>query len=942
MTNPDFETSGTKSSPIVIQSEGSSFKAGIILNDTNYDLWSQIMEMHIAEKEKLSFIRGNSQPPTKEDDLYEKWYVENQKVKRWLLMSMSPEIMKRYIRLPTARDIWKALSKAFYDGSDELQVFVLNQRAFSAKQSGRTLSAYYGELTEFFGELDHRDKVIMESENDVESYRKSVQRQRVHIFLAGLDGEFEQVRAEILRKDPIPELEACHALIRRESVRRTKMVEESETTEASTMVTRYRPSQNQLKPTNAADKSTYKCTHCNQNGHTKNRCYELVGYPECWDHNRDPRKRNSKRTSSTAVVETKTEDDVTGQHSALAAAAGNGGKALNMSTLVTNNAWIIDSGATDHMTFDSRQVSTLKQSSQKFVTTANGTLAPIVGEGHLTLTSNMNLDSVLVVSSLDYNLLSVSQITTALFCVVIFWPNFCVFKDICTGQTIGCGVRRGKLYYLDLVSKSSDKLRQALMVNDSEGEMRKSEIWLWHRRLGHASFGYAAHQKGYRCYHPPTHKMFITLDVVFYEDLMYFSTESELQGEHQKEIQTLDYDDELAENVDVHISEDTQISEDAGNLDISEDELAEPVNQVGKFVEKSSQEHAETEVVTPSQSEFDIPHATNTPHQSLAEDAPEPHRKQLPQRNDPEEREALQGHLSREFKMKDLGPLKYFLGIEVSRSNKWIFMSQRKYALDLLRETGMLACQPVDTPVEEGLKLRIESNQVPVDKGRYQRLVGRLMYLAHTRPDLAYALSIVSQYMHNPGEQHMNAVLRILRYLKSAHGQGILFTKNEDHQSVDVYTDADWAGAVDDRRSTSSYFTFVGGNLVKWRSKKQNVVARSSAEAEFRGIALGVCEALWLRLLLQDLGCVSKQPIKLYCNNKAACDIAHNPVQHDRTKHVEIDRFFIKEKLDEKIVELPHIRSEDQLADILTKAVSSRVFSKFLSKLGIWDIYAPT
>ncbi|KAK3006499.1 hypothetical protein RJ639_017038 [Escallonia herrerae] len=222
----------------------------------------------------------------------------------------------------------------------------------------------------------------------------------------------------------------------------------------------------------------------------KNRCYELVGYPEWWDQNRDPRKRNFKRTSSTAVVETKTEDDVTGQHSALAVAAGNGGKALNMSTLVINSAWIIDSGATDHMTFDSREVSTLKQSSQKFVTTANGTPAPIIGEGHLPLTDNMNLDSVLVVPSLDYNMLSVSQITTALFCVVIFWPNFCVFKDIRTRQTIGCGVKRGKLYYLDLVSKSLDKLRQALMVNDSEGEMRKSKIWLWHRRLGHASFGY--------------------------------------------------------------------------------------------------------------------------------------------------------------------------------------------------------------------------------------------------------------------------------------------------------------------------------------------------------------------------------------------------------------------------------------------------------------------
>ena len=157
---------------------------------------------------------------------------------------------------------------------------------------------------------------------------------------------------------------------------------------------------------------------------------------------------------------------------------------------------------------------------------------------------------------------------------------------------------------------------------------------------------------------------------------------------------------------------------------------------------------------------------------------------------------------------------------------------------------------------------------MPVDKGRYQRLVGRLMYIAYARPDLAYALSIVSQFMHNPREQHMNAVMHILWYMKSAPRKGILLTKNVDCKSVDAYSDADWAKAIDDRRSTSGYFTFVGGNLVTWRRKKQNVVACSSAKAEFRGTTLGICEALWLRLLLMDLGYLNRQPIQFYCDNK--------------------------------------------------------------------------
>ncbi|CAL5398040.1 unnamed protein product [Camellia sinensis] len=326
MSGEITESSEKKSVPIIVQSE-SVFNAGIILTESNYDIWSQLMEMHLAEREKLSFIRGKKTPPAESEDGYEKWYADNQKVKRWLLMSMSPEIMKRYLRLPTAHEIWSALSKAFYDGSDELQVFSLNQKAFTARQSGKSLFVYYGELTEIFQELDHRDTVVMNDPNDIEAYQQSIERLRVHIFLAGSEEFFEQIHGEILRKDPVPNLEECYSLIRRKVVRRTTLKGESENTEASAMVAKNRPNQqermtpNHHKPTNGVDKSTYKCTHCNQFGHTKNRCFELVGYPEWWDPSRDPRKRNSKAIPTAAVVQTQSEDD---EASAMVATADKG------------------------------------------------------------------------------------------------------------------------------------------------------------------------------------------------------------------------------------------------------------------------------------------------------------------------------------------------------------------------------------------------------------------------------------------------------------------------------------------------------------------------------------------------------------------------------------------------------------------------------------------
>jgi Reverse transcriptase (RNA-dependent DNA polymerase) len=263
--------------------------------------------------------------------------------------------------------------------------------------------------------------------------------------------------------------------------------------------------------------------------------------------------------------------------------------------------------------------------------------------------------------------------------------------------------------------------------------------------------------------------------------------------------------------------------------------------------------------------------------------------------NDEKEIAQLKVRLDKEFEVKDLRQFKYFFEIEVARGVEGIVLSQRKYALDLLKETSMLGCKPAVAPINQKTKLGAEIGE-PVDREWYQRLVCRLIYLSHTRPDISFAVSVVNRYMHDL-RGHMNVVYQILRYLKSAPGKGLIFRKN-GHLNIESYYDFDWASYVDDKRSTSGYCMFIGDNLVSWKSKKQSIVARSTTEAKYRAMALGVAEMLWLKGLLTDLKLDQGTQMKLWCDNQSTINIANNSVQHDRTKHVEVDRFFIKGKLD--------------------------------------------
>ncbi|XP_074283909.1 uncharacterized protein LOC141608456 [Silene latifolia] len=252
--------------------------------------------------------------------------------------------------------------------------------------------------------------------------------------------------------------------------------------------------------------------------------------------------------------------------------------------------------------------------------------------------------------------------------------------------------------------------------------------------------------------------------------------------------------------------------------------------------------------------------------------------------------------LSQEFAMTDLGVLNHFLGISVTCTGKGLFLSQGKYAETILARASMTSCNSTTTPVDVGSKLSATSGPLISDPSLYRSLAGALQYLTITRPDIAYAVQQVCLFMHAPREPHLHFLKRLLRYVKGTLAYGLVINKSPS-LNITAYSDADWGGCPDFRRSTSGYCVFLGGNLVSWSSKRQATVSRSSAEAEYRGVANALAETSWLRNLLFELKVPITRATLVYCDNVSAVYLAGNPVQHQRTKHIELDIHFVREKV---------------------------------------------
>ncbi|GJT59234.1 retrovirus-related pol polyprotein from transposon TNT 1-94 [Tanacetum coccineum] len=285
------------------------------------------------------------------------------------------------------------------------------------------------------------------------------------------------------------------------------------------------------------------------------------------------------------------------------------------------------------------------------------------------------------------------------------------------------------------------------------------------------------------------------------------------------------------------------------------------------------------------------------------------------------------------FKMSMMGKISFFLGLQISQSPRGIFINQSKYALESLKKYGFDSCDPVDTPMVEKSKLDEDKEGKAVDPSHYRGMIGTLLYLTASRPDLQFAICMCARYQARPTEKHLNAVKRIFRYLKGTVHRGLWYPKDSSI-ALTAFADADHAGCQDTRRSTSGSMQLLGDRLVSWSSKRQKSVAISSTEAEY--IALSGCcaQILWMRSQLTDYG-FGFNKIPMYCDNKSATALCCNNVQHSRSKHIDIRFHFIKEQVENGVIKLYFVNTEYQLVDIFTKALGRERIEFLINKLGI-------
>lgn len=485
------------------------------LNDSNYLDWAAAIKTFISAKKKVGYINGKVKAPSTEDQKYEEWEYNDSIVRTWILSSVTDGQLKYIVRKSSAREMWLILEEMYSEKSNPVNLYDLEVAIHDTKQGTHSVCEYYRALRALWEEQDSFDIKDWDTVDDHKRYLKHIQDRRVLKFLHGLNSEYEGLRSQILNFEVIPSLEQCYKkVVTEERRRKTMLVDTGGATTGdhsalvSSKVSSAKKGEGTRKESYKGDK---KCSHCGRQNHSVDFCWEL--HPE-----KKPLKfRKGQQSKGTAAatkatthptesnaegsIQTATQGSFVGlstsdvanlqkflaqlNPSSVTTQPGISGAALSVASNPSGNSWIIDSGATDHMTGTPSLFSTYTLcSGQDKVTIADGTLATVAGKRNIPLTDHLTLSSALHVPKLSLNLLSVSSLTKSLNCSVTFFPSHCVFQDLRTGRLIGSGRETGGLYQLQ--SKTVAALQSSIAEDVISRQIK--EIQLWHFRLGHLSF----------------------------------------------------------------------------------------------------------------------------------------------------------------------------------------------------------------------------------------------------------------------------------------------------------------------------------------------------------------------------------------------------------------------------------------------------------------------
>ncbi|RVW64704.1 Retrovirus-related Pol polyprotein from transposon RE1 [Vitis vinifera] len=900
----------------------------IRLNGDNFLRWSQSVRMYIRGRGKMGYLTREKKAPAVDDPNYAIWDAENSMVMSWLVNSMEEDISSNYMCYPIAQELWENVNQMYSNLGNQSQIFELTLKLGKIQQGEDNITKYFNSSKRIWQDLDLFNTYEWKSTEDGLHHKKTMEDNQIFKFLAGLNVEFDELEEESRRNVMLGKKGPGVAI------------------EGSTLVTtsggynkaETKPSRAIIPTANEAETSPF----------TTEQMEHLLALLK------------SNLTSGTSSV----------------SLAHTGNELYALSCRFKSTPWIIDSGASDHMTNSSNMFESYSPCpGNKKVRIADGNFSPIAGKGLIKTSEGIDLKYVLHVPKLTCNLLSISKLSRDSNCCVIFYESHCIFQDQSSGKTIGSArIINGNPSSIPTHIHASSSSVTDLSLPSHFGP--SPEIFAPKPGLGLAPIvpaqdldidlpialrkgtractkhpiakyiSYSNLSDNYRVFTTNISKLVVPKNIQVALDepsckLAMFEETSALKKNGTWEVVDLQREKEVVGRkwvFTIKSKADKSVERYKARLvangftqtyGIDYQETFAPVAKINSirvllslavnsnwplhqldvknvFLNGDLEEEAFMSPPPGFEESFGVGKVCKLKKSLYG-------LKQSPRAWFECFGKKLKGKLAEEFEIKDLGALKYFLGMEFARSKEGIFVNQRKYVLDLLDETSMLGCKPAETPIEPNVKLQPTKTKNVKDQNRYQRLVGRLIYLSHTRPDIAFSRTPC---------------------------RGLLF-KSQGHLQIETYTDADWAGSIVDRRSTSGYCSFVDDNLVTWRSKKQNMVAKSSAEAEFRVVAHGICEIMWIRRLLEELKMTGPSPMKLYCDNKATILVAHNPVLHDRTKHVEVDKHFIKEKIDNGLVCMTYIPTEEQVIDVFTKGLQKRQFDFLVGKLAMEDIFKP-